>query len=139
MPTSRVGRSGCAVRTGSPRYVCIESADTTSPPRPSATASATAVLPDAVGPKIATTLGDGKLEVGLLRHPVADEIGGVLRMLAEPGDRARDPFVERYARLPAEEVAGLANVRDVMRDLAEQRRREDDLRLHSQRSGNQLA
>ena len=55
--TRRVGRSGCAVRIGRPRYACIESADRTSPPRRSATASATAVLPEAVGPKIATTLG----------------------------------------------------------------------------------
>jgi hypothetical protein len=33
----------------------MESADTTPPPTRSATASATAVLPDAVGPKIAMT------------------------------------------------------------------------------------
>src|SRR5512133_1265651 len=134
IPTSRVGRSGCAVRIGSPRYACIESAETTSPP----TRSATAVLPDAVGPKIATMLGDGKLEVGFLRHPVADEVCGVLRVLAEPGDRARDSLVERHARLPAEQVARLADVRDVVRHLAEQGRREADLRLDAERAGDQL-
>src|SRR3954464_4582034 len=124
MPTRRVGRSGWAGGIGRPRYACIESADRTSPPRRSATASATAVLPEAVGPKIARTtpgrLGDGKLEVGLLRDPVTDEVGGVLRVLAEPGDGALDAHVQRHARLPAEEVARLANVGDVMRDLAEQ-------------------
>ena len=51
--TSRVGRVGWFVRIGRPRYTCIASAETTSVPSRSATASATAVLPDAVGPKIA--------------------------------------------------------------------------------------
>src|ERR687888_2358579 len=118
----------------------MESAETTSPPSWSATASATAVLPDAVGPKIATTrsLGDGKLEGGLLRHPVADEVGGVLGMLAEPRHRARDALVERHLWFPAEQVACLADVRDVVRHLAEQRRCEGDLRLDAQLAGDQL-
>ena len=55
--TSCVARSGCAVRIGSPRYTCIESAETSSAGMRSAICSATAVLPDAVGPKIASTSG----------------------------------------------------------------------------------
>src|SRR5436189_163679 len=109
------------------RALRAEPAETTSPSSRLATRSATAVLPDAVGPKMATTLGDGKLEVGFLGHPVAHEVGGVLGVLAEPGDRARDAFVERHARLPAEQVARLADVGDIVRYLAEQRRREGDL------------
>src|SRR5215212_7975674 len=112
----------------------------TSPPSRSATASATAVLPDAVGPKIARTcpLVGGNLEVGLLRHPVPGEVGRMLRVLAEPGNGPWDPFLERDARLPAEQVACLPDVCDVMRHLAEQRRGEDGLRLHPQRSCDQL-
>src|SRR5512133_3131929 len=122
IPTSRVGRSGWAVRSGSPRYACIESAHTTSPPTWPATVSATALLPDAVGPKMARTRPSvrGKLEVGLLRHPVADEVRRMLGMLPEPGDGARDPLFQRDARLPAEQVASLADVGDVVRHLAEQ-------------------
>src|SRR5207248_11059927 len=103
MPTSRVGRAGWAVRIGKPRYACIESAETTSPRTRSATASATAVFPDAVGPKIARTLAGRNggtrfpATLGILREErVGGKRGVLLRMdgavLAEPGDRTRDSF-----------------------------------------------
>ena len=63
--TSCAGRSGWAVRMGSPRYTCMESAETSSAGIRSAIASATAVLPEAVGPKTASTLTRaGALESG---------------------------------------------------------------------------
>ena len=43
--------------------------------------------------------------------------------LAEPRDRARDALVERHLRLPAEQVARLADVGDVARHLPDERRR----------------
>ena len=61
MPTSRCGARalsagvGCAVRIGRPAYRPIASAATTSPAPRSASATAVAVLPDAVGPNRATT------------------------------------------------------------------------------------
>src|SRR2546421_9712917 len=59
MPTRCAGRSGWFVRIGRPRYTCIESAETISAGISAAIASATAVLPDAVGPKTASTSGSG--------------------------------------------------------------------------------
>src|SRR5437763_7277585 len=98
----------------------MESADTTSPPTRAATASATAVLPDAVGPKIARTrsLRSGNrgarlpANLGILREK---HVGGkravLLRMLGavllEPGDRTPDPLLEGHARLVAEQLACL--------------------------------
>jgi hypothetical protein len=55
MATSRVGRSGWLVTIGMPRYACIASAETISAGVRSAIASATALFPEAVGPKIAKT------------------------------------------------------------------------------------
>src|SRR4051812_4998631 len=60
MPTRRAGRSGAAVRTFSPRKSAAASAETTSAGIDSTTASATAVLPLAVGPKSASTLSATK-------------------------------------------------------------------------------
>ncbi len=53
----RSTRSGFAVPMSMPRYSCMESALTTSPPRRWASATASAVLPVAVGPTTATTGG----------------------------------------------------------------------------------
>src|ERR1700726_2757276 len=105
MPTSRVVRSGWAVRIGRPRYACIESADTTSPSTSAATASATAVLPDAVGPKMARTLGgaDGGLPANLCilreesvgrKRPVLLRMRGAVFL--EPCHCTRDALLERY-------------------------------------------
>src|SRR5215212_1655249 len=94
-----------------------------------ASASATAVLPDAVGPKIATT---SKLRAGpgglleamlqLVRVGLLDErtvlLGMRLAPLAEPRDGLRDPRVERRRRRPVKEVARLADVGDVAGHLA---------------------
>src|SRR5437660_3743561 len=107
----------------------MESADRTSPPTRSATASATAVLPDAVGPKIAMTepLGSGDRRarlpgnLGVLREK---RVGGkralFFRMrravFPEPGDRARDPLLERHAGLVAEQLSRLRQIGDVVRD-----------------------
>src|ERR687888_2254103 len=133
------------------------SADTTSPPTRSATASAMAVLPDAVGPKIAMTtrrrlaapLGRGNrgarlpANLGVLRE---ERVGGkravLFRMcgavLLEPGDRARNALLERHARLVAEQLPRLREVGDVVRHLAEQRRRQCDLRLDVELRRDQL-
>src|SRR5438874_5938774 len=130
IPTSRVGRSGCAVRSGNPRYACIESAETTSLPRRSATASATAVLPDAVGPKIATTLTGRNRRAGLpaklgvLREErvgrersVLFRVGGTT--IAEPRHGTRNSLVERDGRLVPEQLPRPRQVGDVVRHLAE--------------------
>src|SRR5439155_15258959 len=149
IPTSRVGRSGCAVRSGRPRYACIESAETTSLPRRSATASATAVLPDAVGPKIATTLTGRNGRAGLpakLGVLGEERVGGeriVLfrvrgSMIAKPGDGARDPLVERDRRLVSEQLPRLRQVGDVVRHLAEQRGRQGDLRFDAELRADEL-
>ena len=53
--TSLVGTVGWLVKIGTPRYTCIASAETISAPRRAASSSATAVLPEPVGPKSATT------------------------------------------------------------------------------------
>jgi predicted MFS family arabinose efflux permease len=63
-PTSRVGRSDWLVRTGTSRYTCIASAETSSAGTRSAIASATALFPDAVGPKIARTRGGYRPRMG---------------------------------------------------------------------------
>src|SRR5690348_13906285 len=48
---------GWLVNTGSPRYSCIASHETISPPVWAASASAAPLLPEAVGPNRATTRG----------------------------------------------------------------------------------
>src|SRR5438034_8055076 len=131
MPTSRVGRSGCAVRIGRPRYACIASAETTSPPTRSASASATAVFPDAVGPKSARALtgrnGRAGLpaKFGILRKQRVGRERRVLArvrsaVLAEPRDSERDSLVERDARLVREQLACSRQVGDVVGPLSEQ-------------------
>src|SRR5262245_2938244 len=119
----------------------------TSTPSRSRSSPATAVFPDAVGPKSARTLragAGGELEamldlVGRLR---ADERAVLLRMrgapLLEPGDRARDADFERRLRLPPEQLARLADVGHVVRHLAEERGRDRDRRLHVELAGDQL-
>src|SRR5215218_9224206 len=149
IPTSRVRLSGAAVTIGRSRYTAAESAETSSPSTRSATASATAVLPDAVGPKIARTLAlraraGGLLEamLELVRVGLLEERAVLLRVrlapLAEPRYAFRNARVERRRGRPVEEVARLANVRHVARHLAEQRRREPDLRLRSHLGADQL-
>src|SRR5262249_60143854 len=56
----------------------------------------------------------------------------------EPRDRLRYSLVERRRRLPAEQLACLADVRDVVGHLAEQRARTVDLRLDVELGCNQL-
>src|SRR2546426_12432045 len=121
----------------------------TSPPRRSATASATAVLPDAVGPNMATTLRGTDCRTGLpanlgiLRE---ERVGrersvflGVRRtVILEPGYRPGDPLLERHGGLVPEQLARLRQGGDVVRDLAEQRRRERDLRLDAELGRDQL-
>src|SRR5438477_11000391 len=119
----------------------------TSAPSSSRRRPATAVLPEAVGPKSAMTLRAGgcrlleaMLDLGraarALERPVFLGMGRT--PLAEPRDRARDALRERRLRLPAEQPARPAHVRDVVRHLAEQRRREADLRVDTKLSGDQL-
>src|SRR5688500_12487842 len=100
-----------------------------------AIAFATADFPDAVGPKIPRTLpgrcGGKRLppRAGALalHRAVLLRVGGAV--LREPRDRVRNPLVQRRLRRPAEQLARLADVGDVARDLAEPRRRGLDLRL----------
>ena len=95
--------------------------------------------PSAVGPKMPRTLTDGigceRLPANRVR-PRVDRAVVLLRMrgapLAEPCDRARDALVERGLRLPAQQVVRLADVGDVVRHLADERRRERDLRLDAE-------
>src|SRR5580765_6774811 len=148
MPTRRVGRSGCAVRIGRPRYACIESADSTSPPRLSATASATAVLPEAVGPKIARTLGADwrarlPANVGVLweesvRRQRSVFFGMRRAVLLEPRHGTCDALLERNRGLVSEQLARLRQIGDVVRDLAEKRWSERDLRLDAELACDQL-
>src|SRR5919198_4263699 len=127
----------------------MESAETTSPPSRSATASATAVLPDAVGPKMATTLGADSGRTGLpanlcvlRKQRVGRKRAVLFRMrravLLEPGDRARDALLERHLRLVAQQLARLGQIGDVVGHLTEQRGREGDLRLDAELGGDQL-
>ncbi len=60
------------------------------------------------------------------------------RQPREPLDRARDALLERRRRLPAQQVTGLADVRDVVSDLTEQGRRLRDLRRHVELRRDQL-
>ena len=59
-------------------------------------------------------------------------------VLPEPGDGAGDPLVERHLRVVAEQLARLAQVGDVVRHLAEQRRRDRHLRLDAELRGDPL-
>src|SRR5205814_5305556 len=106
---------------------------------------ATAVLPDAVVPKSARTLYLGRLLEAMLElrgGPRALEGPVLLGMrcspFAEPCDRTRYAFGERRPGLPAEQPARLADVRDVVRHLAEQRRCMVNLRLDAEFGGDQF-
>src|SRR4051794_2101210 len=100
-----------------------------SPPSRSRRMPATAVLPDAVGPKSARTRLDAIRGAPL--EAMLHLAGGArpleravfLRMghapLLEPCDRTRDALGKRRLRLPAEELACLADVGHIVRDLAE--------------------
>src|SRR6476469_8986863 len=111
----------------------------TSAPSRSRRMPATAVLPDAVGPKSARTRLDavGGAPFEAMLHLAGGarplERAVFLRMgrapLLEPRDRPRDALGERYPRLPAEQLAGLPDVGYVVRHLTEQRRGDLDLRV----------
>src|SRR6478735_10781938 len=111
---------------------------------------ATAVLPDAVGPKMASSGGLGRAG-GLLvaMRDVARRAIGVLdhgdlllRVIdppgAEPLDGALDALLEWHLRLVAEQPPRLRHVGDVVRHLAEQRWSDRDLRIDAQLPANQL-
>src|SRR6476661_1210763 len=120
----------------------------TSAPRRSRRIAATAVLPDAVGPKSARTdlrgsagrLLEAMLDLG--RRAGAFERAVLLGMhrapIAEPRDAPRDALVERRLRLPVEELARLAHVGDVVRHLAEQRRGDRHLRRDAELRRDQV-
>ena len=78
IPTSLVPSEGWFVRIGKPRYTCRASTDTTSVPSRAAVASATALLPEAVGPNTANT---SHPVVGALAHVRVGRVlaGHVLR------------------------------------------------------------
>src|SRR6202790_1969194 len=99
-----------------------------------ASAHATAVLPDAVGPKSATTLGSAggiglPVELALLRDDRAILLRVRGAVLAKPGDRTLEALLEGYLRLPGEQRPGLGDIRDVVGHLAEERRRHGQARL----------
>src|SRR5215213_344575 len=78
MPTRRVGNPDWLVRIGRLRYTCIASAETSSAGIRCAISSATALFPEAVGPKMARTSSAtqpvaGELEL-LRRHARFSEI-----------------------------------------------------------------
>src|SRR6478752_6970150 len=104
----------------------------TSAPSRSRRMPATAVLPEAVGPKRASSGGLGRAG-GLLEamRDVARRAIGVLddgdlflRVIAPPGaeplDGALDALLERHLRLIPEQPACLRHIGDVMRHLTEQ-------------------
>src|SRR5919197_2555118 len=112
------------MRIGRPWEGDAESAEITSAPSASRRNPATAVLPEAVGPKSARTLRAGgrrlleaMLDLGrgarAFERPVFLGMGPA--PLAEPGDRPRNALRERSLRLPAEQPARLAHIRDVVR------------------------
>src|SRR6266516_1661698 len=98
---------------------------------------------------MATTLrrADGRTglpaNLGILRE---ERVGrerpvfpGVRRtVLLEPGHRTGDPLLELHGGLVPEELARLRQVGNVVRDLAEQRRRKRDLRLDAELGRDQL-
>src|SRR5262249_20747794 len=120
----------------------------TSAPSRARRTPATAVLPDAVAPKRARTCletGAGRLLVAMvelgsrarpLERPVLFRMRGA--PLTEPGHGLRDSVGERCLRLPAEQPARLADVGDVVRDLAEKRRGHRDARIDLELRGDQL-
>src|SRR2546423_14619505 len=111
----------------------MASAEITSPPMASANASATAVLPDAVGPKSARTErsaaglpDDGfRRKLDFLGRPHAGREGEVvllrmiLPMTVEPFDCSGNAFRQRDGRGVSEELPCLRGIRDVVRHLAE--------------------
>src|SRR6476661_1861244 len=107
---------------------------------------ATAVFPDAVGPKSAKTcLGPGGLFEAMreliraLRTFERPVLLGVSRApLFEPRDRLRDAVVQRRRRRPAEHVVCLADIRDVVRDLTEERWSDRHGRLDAELFRDQL-
>ena len=130
---ARVGYSGAAVSTGSPPYQRRRvgrdhhGADP-GPVRPRRPPSS----PKAVGPNSPTTagldVGAGGLLEAMSISPAARgrtnspglPPGCAARHSLEPRDRPRDAVPERRHRLPAEQLACLAHIGDVMRHLAEQ-------------------
>src|SRR6478752_547650 len=95
----------------------------TSAPSRSRRMPATAVLPDAVGPKRASSGGLGRAG-GLLvamRDVARRAIGVIDPPGAEPLDGALDALLERHLRLVSEQPPRLRHVGDVVRHLAEQR------------------
>src|SRR6476661_8345021 len=122
----------------------------TSAPSRSRRTPATAVLPEAVGPKRASSGGLGRAG-GLLEamRDVARRAIGVLddgdlflRVIdppgAEPLDGALDALLERHLRLVPEHFARLRHVGDVVGHFAEQRRRDRDVGLDSELLGDHL-
>src|SRR3954469_1651027 len=115
----------------------------TSMPSRSRRTPATAVLPEAVGPKSASSRGLREVGAGGLLEAMRNVAGGAVRILddgdllfgmlgpprPEPLHGAPDPFVERDLRLVPEQPARLGHVRDVVRHLAEQWWRDRDLGL----------
>src|SRR6185312_14188425 len=103
-----------------PSYSAAESAEITSAGRRSRRMPATAVFPDAVGPKSARTDLDAR--AGGLLEAMLDLAGKArpleravfLRMrgapLLEPRDRTWNPVGERCLRLPAQQLARLADI-----------------------------
>src|SRR5690242_8527350 len=90
-------------------------------------------------------VGAGRLLEAMLdlaRGARADERTIFLRVraapLVEPGDGARDAVAERRRRLPAEQLARLADVGDVVGHLAEERRSERDLRVDVELRSDEL-
>src|SRR5215211_1921507 len=102
----------------------MESAGTRSAGMRPAIASATAVLPDAVGPKMARTALDGRSDgkrlparTGAFALDRTVFLRMACAMLRKPGSGLRDPVVERRFRRPAEQVARFRDVRHVSRHL----------------------
>src|SRR5215208_474843 len=85
MPTRRVGNPDWLVRIGRLRYTCIASAETSSAGIRCAISSATALFPEAVGPKMARTSS--------ATQPVAGELE-LLRRHARFSEILLDPAVE---------------------------------------------
>src|SRR5439155_16155369 len=107
---------------------------------------ATAVFPDAVGPKSASNVlgARGLFEAmrELIRSLRAFErpvlVGMRRTPLLEPRDRLRYAFVQRRRRRPAKHVVRLADIRDVVRDFPEEGWSDCHVRFDAELFGDQL-
>ena len=135
-PTSRAGYVGRRGEHRDPRVERRGVGGDDSPPSRSRSARATALLPEAVGPKSATTadqtaavLNACSISPGTRSGTISRSSSGCAARHSRNHSTARGiPASSGVSRLPVEELPRLADVGDVVGHLAAQRRLVGDLR-----------